>query len=127
MWTLIRRLIRKLFAAPVAPSPLARSIIFSTSPAPHFSSWLMPPDEWPRESESTRRDSMRKLTLVEGTEAPPERQEEREVLPGIPLIDLTGTGETPTTFRDKWAQAEREIAHCRAQELQQFLLRRRQP
>jgi hypothetical protein len=65
---------------------------------------------------------MRKLTLVEGTEAPPER----EMLPGIPAtIDLTGTGETPTTFRDKLAQAEREIAHCRAQETQAFLLRRR--
>jgi hypothetical protein len=65
---------------------------------------------------------MRKLTLVEPSEAPPDRQ----TLPGIPAtIDLTGTGETPTTFRDKWAQAERALKHCRAQETQAFLLRHR--
>jgi hypothetical protein len=124
MWS-FRRLISWLFAAPVAPPPLTRSIIFSTSPAPQFASWLMPQDEWPRASESTRRETM-KLTLIEGTEAPPERQEARQVLPGIPAtLDFTGTAETPTTWRDKLAQVEHEIAHCRAQELQQFLLRRR--
>jgi hypothetical protein len=118
MWRAIRRLISRLFAAPVAPPPRTRSIIFSTSPAPQFASWLMPPDEWPRAIESTRRETM-KLTLVEPSEAPLERQEHR--LPGIPS-DLASMPDAPP---DWLAQAELELKHARAQELQAFLLRRR--
>jgi hypothetical protein len=109
MWETIRRLIARLSAAPVAPSPLTRStIIGTTSPSVRFSSWLQPRDEWPRESESGR-DSMRKLRVIEPAAAP------FDATRG-PMIDLSTTAETPQSWARKLARAEQELAHCRVQQ-----------
>jgi hypothetical protein len=120
MWRVIRRLIQRLSSAPVAPPPLTRSttIFSSTSPPLQFASWLMP-DDWPRAIESTGRDSMRKLTLVEPVEAPPER------LDDIPLDFTTAPNETAASWRQKVQAASRELAHARSQQEQTFRLRSR--
>jgi hypothetical protein len=71
---------------------------------------------------------MRKLTLVEGAEAPTEREEERHRLPGIPAtLDFTGTSETSESWKDKLAHAEQELRAARGQEIHAFILRRSRP